>query len=62
MRNADFNESLKRLEEIVSKMDNSDLSLSDSIELFEEGIALTKFCQKSLREAEAKIKLLVDKD
>jgi exodeoxyribonuclease VII small subunit len=61
--NFDFNKGLSELEQIVKQMDSADLSLDESLKLFEKGISLTKLCQKALQDAEAKISLLInDKD
>ena len=56
-----FEEKLARLNEIVEKVENTTLSLEDAMKLYEEGNALIKDLQKSLDEAEAKIKVLKDK-
>ena len=53
-----FEESMTELEKIVTKLEAGDVTLDDSIELFEEGIKLAKNCQKKLDDAEKKIKLL----
>ncbi len=53
-----FEDSLKRLEEIVQRMESGDLALEDSLELFEEGVRLTRVCSQRLDEAEKKIELL----
>ena len=58
--NFDFNKGLTELEQIVKQMDSADLSLDESLKLFEKGISLTKLCQKALQDAEAKISLLID--
>ena len=47
----DFESSLKKLESIVSKLENNDISLEDSVQSFEEGIRLVKYCQKQLNDA-----------
>ena len=61
--NFDFNEGLTELEQIVKQMDSADLSLDESLKLFEKGVSLTKLCQKALQDTEAKISLLInDKD
>jgi len=61
--NFDFNKGLTELEQIVKQMDSADLSLDESIKLFEKGVSLTKLCQKALQDTEAKISLLInDKD
>lgn len=51
---------LKRLEEIVKASDNGELSLEESMKIYEEGIILCNKLYKSLNEAESKIKTLVD--
>ena len=53
-----FEEALKRLEEIVQRMESGDLALEDSLGLFEEGVRLTRVCSQRLDEAEKKIELL----
>ncbi|MEK9779557.1 MAG: exodeoxyribonuclease VII small subunit [Gammaproteobacteria bacterium] len=61
--NFDFNKGLTELEQIVKQMDSADLSLDESLKLFEKGVSLTKLCQKALQDTEAKISLLInDKD
>ena len=55
-----FESSLKKLEKIVAKLDDGDVSLEDSVKSFEEGIGLVKECQKQLSEAELKVKKLLD--
>ena len=61
--NFDFNKGLNELEQIVKQMDTADLSLDESLKLFEKGVSLTKLCQKALQDTEAKISLLInDKD
>ena len=46
--NKDFETSLKKLEQIVSDLENGDLPLEESIKTFEEGVKLTKHCQNLL--------------
>ena len=53
-----FEEAMKRLEEIVSILENGKCSLDDSMKLSEEGTALSMYCRKQLDEAELKIKEL----
>ncbi len=55
-----FEASLKKLEQIVGKLEDGDISLEDSVKSFEEGIGLVKECQKQLSEAELKVKKLLD--
>jgi exodeoxyribonuclease VII small subunit len=54
-----FEESMKRLEEIVNSLETGDLSLEDSLKIFEEGMALVGTCSKKLEAAEKKVTLLV---
>jgi exodeoxyribonuclease VII small subunit len=56
---ANFEASLKKLEKIVLKLEDGDISLEDSVKSFEEGIGLVKECQKQLSEAELKVKKLL---
>ena len=58
--NKDFETSLKKLEKIVSDLENGDLPLEESIKTFEEGVKLTKHCQNLLSRAELKIQKLVE--
>ena len=55
----DFETALKRLEEIVKKLENGDLSLDSALELFEEGIKLSRFCHAKLEQAERRVEILL---
>lgn len=55
----DFEKKLERLETIINKMESGDLSLEDSLKLFEEGIKHSRECHKQLTEAEEKVKVLL---
>ena len=55
----DFETSLKRLEEIVKKLETGELSLDSALQLFEEGIKLSRFCHTKLEEAERRVEILV---
>ena len=55
-----FETSLKKLEKIIEKLEDGEISLEDSVKSFEEGIGLVKECQKQLSEAELKVKKLLD--
>jgi len=54
-----FEEALKELEEIVRKMESGDLTLEKSLESFEEGVRLSRFCSKRLDEAERRVEILL---
>lgn len=58
----EFEKKLKRLEDIVEKMESGDLSLDDSLKLFEEGVKLSRDCQGQLTAAEEKVKVLLSVD
>lgn len=57
-----FEENLKKLEEIVSKLEKGDTPLEESIKMFEEGVGLTKLLQKTLDDAEGKIKVVMSEN
>jgi exodeoxyribonuclease VII small subunit len=58
-----FEDSLRRLQEISEKLESKEISLDESIKLYEEGIRLAKECYRILNEAELKItKLKEDLD
>lgn len=60
-KKADFERSLARLEEVVQKLEGANLSLEDAMKLFEEGVQLSRECQKQLAEAEARVEILLKK-
>ena len=55
-----FEVSLQKLEKIIEKLEDGDISLEESVKSFEEGIGLVKECQKQLSQAELKVKKLLD--
>jgi len=57
-----FEKSLEKLEGIVRKMEEGDMSLEDSLKAFEEGIKLSRFCADRLDEAERKVEILLRED
>ena len=57
-----FEENIEDLEKIVSELENGDLNLDDSVSKFEEGIKISKECNKILEDAEKKITVLLNKD
>lgn len=61
-RKLDFEEALARLEEVVKELEDGGLSLEKSLELFEEGVKLVKFCKMELDQAERKIEIVLKKD
>ena len=56
-----FEDALARLEEVVKELEDGGLSLEKSLELFEEGVRLVKFCKLELDQAEKKIEIVLKK-
>ena len=54
-----FEEALKQLEAIVSRLEIGDLPLEEALSVFEEGVRLTKLCSKRLNDAERRVNILV---
>lgn len=57
-----FEEALKRLEEIVDSLEKGQLSLDESLKKFEEGIRLSRLCNKKLVETQQKVEMLMEKN
>ena len=57
-----FEDQMEKLEEIVKQLEKGDLNLDDSVAKFEEGIKISKECNKILETAEKKITILVNQD
>jgi len=55
----DFESALKSLEGIVGQLEAGDLTLERALELFEEGIRISRFCSSKLEEAERKVEVLI---
>ena len=53
-----FEKAMKRLEQIVEQLEKGELDIDKSLEIFEEGIKMSRLCSKKLNEAEAKIEKL----
>ncbi len=60
-RKGEFEKSLTRLEEVVKRLESTDLSLDEAMKLFEEGVKLSRDCQKQLEEAEGRVEILLKK-
>lgn len=58
MPDVDFDTGLKKLEEMVEQLDRGELTLEESLSLFEEGIKLTRTLTQYIEEAEKKIEIL----
>lgn len=57
-----FEEGLRRLEDIVSTLDEGQISLDEALNLFKEGLGLTKDLSKRLDEIERKVEILAKKE
>lgn len=60
-KKGEFEKSLMRLEEVVKRLESTDLSLDEAMRLFEEGVKLSRDCQKQLEEAEGRVEILLKK-
>src|SRR5215207_2492339 len=58
-KNQTFESSLGELEKIVRKLEDGDLSLEESLKLFEDGVRLSRECQERLNAAERRIEILL---
>jgi len=54
-----FEDAMNKLEKIVSKLEEGDIPLEESLKLFEEGIRLSRFCNQKLDEAEKRVEILM---
>jgi exodeoxyribonuclease VII small subunit len=59
MVKSNFETALKRLEEVVNRLESDDLSLDQALKLFEQGIGLARLCSKRLDEVEEKVQILL---
>ena len=59
---AKFEESLERLETIVTELEKGDVPLDRALELFDEGMKLSSSCRKELEEAEGKVEILLKRN
>ena len=62
MSKDNFEESMKKLEGIVTELENGNLNLDESVKRFEEGMKIAKQSNTILENAEKKITILLEKD
>lgn len=55
----EFEKAFQQLEKIVQRLEGEELPLDESLQLFEEGIRLSRFCHQRLEEVEKKIELIL---
>ena len=60
--NKSFEEQMEKLEQIVEELEKGNLNLDDSVAKFEEGMQISKECNKMLEEAEKKITMLINEN
>lgn len=60
--NKNFEDSLLELEDIVEKLENGQISLQESMEMFERGIKLAGICNNILQESEQRIEQLIERN
>jgi exodeoxyribonuclease VII small subunit len=54
-----FESALEELESVVEQLESGDLSLEDSLAVFEKGVGLVKYCNQKLSEVEKKVEVLI---
>lgn len=57
-----FEEAMEQLEKIVSQLENGDVPLEKAIDLFQEGMKLSRYCSQKLEQVERKIEILIEED
>jgi len=57
-----FEQAFDELQQVISKLESGDLTLEESVGVYERGKALSEYCQKLLNEAELKVNQLDDSD
>ncbi|AOY77070.1 exodeoxyribonuclease VII small subunit [Clostridium formicaceticum] len=62
MRKLSYEKALKRLEEVIQQLESKELSLEDSLKLFQEGIDLYRICNTKLNEVEEKIMIIIEEN
>ena len=55
MENLTYEQAIKRLEQIISKLESNDVPLEESIELFQEGVKLSQYCDNKLKTIQQKV-------
>ena len=58
-RSNEFEKAFQQLETIVKRLESEELPLDDALQLFEQGIGLSRFCNQKLEEVEKKIELIL---
>lgn len=56
-----FEENIEKIKNIISKLESGELSIEENLSLFEEGLKLSTECQNRLKEADMKVKKIVER-
>lgn len=59
LKEIEFESALKKLESIVEKLENGDLSLEEALKCYEEGVRMADLCSKRLTEAQKRVEVLM---
>jgi exodeoxyribonuclease VII small subunit len=59
MKEKRFEDALRELEAIVKRLESGELALEESLKIFEEGVALSRYCFQKLEEAEKRVSILM---
>ncbi|HED24324.1 MAG TPA: exodeoxyribonuclease VII small subunit [Firmicutes bacterium] len=62
IKNLTYEEAVKKLEEIVEQMEDSEIPLEESLAYFQEGIALSRYCREKLAEIENRVEYLLKEE
>lgn len=57
-----YEEALEELEEIISKLEEGNLDLDESLDEFQQGIELYKYCNNILKKVDGKIKIILEQE
>lgn len=58
----DYESAMARLEQITEQLESGEAKLEEAIKLYTEGLEIARFCNDKLNEADAKIKIIAEKD
>ncbi len=61
-KKAGYEAAVTQLESLVKQLEQGDITLEESLSLYEKGVLLTRDCQKSLQAAEQKVRMLLKQD
>ncbi|TAH59738.1 MAG: exodeoxyribonuclease VII small subunit [Gottschalkiaceae bacterium] len=57
-----FEKAIEKLEEIVNSLEKGNVTLEESLKLYQEGVLLSQYCNKILEEAEGKVAIIMKED